>query len=884
LQEWKKQGSRWAALPEFRWLALASLLAVSLSYLVRPTMVIEPGSGLLGAVSVRNFHDAEGAYRWTRGRSSLVFPDPGPGLDLRVEARISGFRPPGQDPPVLVIQSEGASVRARPARRPDTVSFETVTRGWWRSDLEILFRSETFTPGEADRRALGVRVHKVKLVPEGAFIQPGWAPLRQLVLTTLGLLLLFVLLVRSGRSPRRAFYVGLGAATLWALGFAFARAHAALLSPVAFWALALAAAFPLLFPGTAQAFREALAEALRSGTRGLRLLVGRQAAALTVLGVIGVTASYLAQPSLEIDLGSGRETTLVDRFAGLDQEEGVKFRRALRGAAIDLRDFGGGGEWTIDITASLADGSQSLTLARAGGEELPATLDSSWSQHSLAAYAPWGWHSGLTLEFPSASQPLDLRIDTVRIERGRSFPPLRVLLAVIGAGLLFMATCGASGLSARVSTILAGLLLVGEITFLIMEPVLTVPFVPILLAATVAGLAVASFASGGLGVLARRGSIPALAPAAIAAAAAGLIAWLTATLFPLYEGGHFVFHSSIAEEIWQGRFLTYYFPSPENMLGRQKQWGNLIIPHSCLYHTVVSPLATFPRGWFYALEKTVLASLLASIALAASILATRFGSARAGAFTAIVAVSLPPTFQLLGLGHLMTLFGCWAATVALTFIALRFEKLEERATWWWATVLLTICFLSYTASLLFAVTVLGLAVPILYHRSPGPVRALAGAALAAAAAAFFLYYVNWTLPFLNDSLPQILSGAESKAEAPGLWNRLVTLPGRLSFTYGSPVLPLIGLAGLGLAAKSHHRTLLLLWASILILFSGLDLFFNFLLKHHYFVLTPVSVGVGLAADWLSKKGRLGRALVGLFLVYFLVMGGRAALTVALGQT
>jgi hypothetical protein len=274
--------------------------------------------------------------------------------------------------------------------------------------------------------------------------------------------------------------------------------------------------------------------------------------------------------------------------------------------------------------------------------------------------------------------------------------------------------------------------------------------------------------------------------------------------------------------------------------------------------------------------------MLAAIALSASILATCFGNARAGAFAAVIAVSLPPMFQLLELGHLMTLFGMWAATMALTFIALRFEDLNKRSTWWWATVLLTICFLSYTASLLFAAALLGLAVPLLYRRAPGPARALASASVAAAVAAFFLYYLHWTWPFLSESLPRLVSGSTSQSEGSAIWNRAVTLPGRFAFTYGSPVLPLVGLAGLGLATRSPQRTLLLLWGGILILFSGLDLFFNFILKHHYFVMAPVSVGLGLASAWLSEKGRLGKALVVIFFVFLIVTACRAALAVALG--
>jgi hypothetical protein len=460
---------------------------------------------------------------------------------------------------------------------------------------------------------------------------------------------------------------------------------------------------------------------------------------------------------------------------------------------------------------------------------------------------------------------------------------VRAVVLVAGTVLLFFAACGATGLSAPVCISLAASLLVAELVALTVAPVWVIPFLPFFLGATTAGFAFGALATGVLRALAERERIPVLAPAAIAASTVGFMVWLTATLFPLYQGGHFVYHSSIAEEIWQGRFLTFYLPSPDNMLSIQKQWGNLVIPHSCLYHTLVSPLAVFPRGWFYALEKTVLASMLATMSLAAAILASRLASARAGALTAIVAVTSVPTFQLLELGHLMTIFGCWAATMALAFLILRLEQLPERATWWAATALLTVCFLSYTASLLFTATVIALAVPILYRAAPRQAKALASAFAAASAAAFFLYYVHWTVPFLKESLPQILASAGSKAEGPTLWSRIAGEPRKLSYTYGAAALPLVGLAGLGLLTQTRERTLLALWAGTLILFSGMDLFFNLLLKHHYFVIAPVSVGLGVLGAWLASKSLAGRVLALLFLVSFLMTGGSAAIKLALGS-
>jgi len=875
---------QWWRLPELRWLTAASIVAVSLGYLARPTMVITPGSGILGALTVRDFHAAEGGYRWTRDRSSLVFPDPGPGREVRVEAEVSGFRPRDQSLPLLVVQAGGASVRTQTVRGVQTITVDTATEGWWKSDLQVQFLSETFTPGEADRRSLGVRVHSVTVRPlASVFWPPGLPPARQLLATTFGVLLLFGLLVRAGLSRRHALQVGVVVALGWSLGFAWARPYAALSSLAAFWALALLTALGIVLPNATRFFWNAMAEARRAAGRGLPVAAGRHAAGLALLAVVGITASYLSRPELVIDLGTGDGILLATQFAGFDQVQGVKFRRALPGAALDLRDFGGGDDWNIAITTQIADSSQSLLLARVADAELTATLDPTWSRHELAAHAPWGWRSGLGLLFPSASYPLDLRVDRVEIDRGRSLPSVRVALMLAATVLLFAAACAATGLGARVSIAIAFSVLVLELVGSTAAPVLVIPFLPFFLGATAAGWAFACLATGVVRALAEREWTPALAPAAIAAATGGLIAWLAATLFPLYQGGHFVYHSSIAEEIWQGRFSTYYFPSPDNMLAIQKQWGDLVIPHSCLYHTLVAPLAMFPQGWFYGLEKTVLATMLATMALAAAILATRFGSARAGVFAAIVVVTAPPGFQLLQLGHLMTLFGCWAATLALTFVALGFERLPERAAWWGATFLITLCFLSYTASLLFGAAVLAATVATLYRTAPRSARALAWASVAAAAAAFFLYYIHWTLPFWNESLPHILATAGSGAESPTLWSRVVGEPRKLAFTYRSALLPLAGLAGLGLLSPSPAATVLLLWGGVLIFFSGVDLFFNLLLKHHYFVLVPVSVGLGLLITWISSKGRLGGVLAAVFVVSLLVLGGLAAVGVALGQ-
>jgi hypothetical protein len=68
----------------------------------------------------------------------------------------------------------------------------------------------------------------------------------------------------------------------------------------------------------------------------------------------------------------------------------------------------------------------------------------------------------------------------------------------------------------------------------------------------------------------------------------------------------------------------------------------------------------------------------------------------------------------------------------------------------------------------------------------------------------------------------------------------------------------------------------------LLLFSAASLFFNLLLKHHYFVLPMIGTGCGLLACALSERGRVSTALAIGGVGFVVALGLRAALEVALG--
>jgi len=869
--------------PPARALALAAAVAVGLAYQVQLPVEI-PARGALSILSFEGFYPGEGGYRWSRGRGRIAFRDPGPGVRARVEADIAGWRPRGQEPPRVVLEAAGTHIEARPSRQGQTVVVPVVTGGWWRSDLELSVQSETFRPGAQDPRPLGVRVQSVRFVPEGPILWPRRPPLEAPLVAALTVLLLSGALLRMGTSPERIRRLGVGLVAVLALGYALARPYTAWSSMPLLAAAVLLAFAVHLAPTAVRGVAQAGSASVRAWMRGARLAaLGWPALVLVLAGTVAVILAQRARPVLDVDVGSGREGALARNLGAFDSAGGATFRQAMRGAALDLRDFGSG-NWTVAVTAALGGESHPLVLARAGGAEAEAALGEAWTTTPLQARAPWGWRAGLVLEFPAGTDSSDLRIDRVRIQRDASWPSARTVAMVVGAALLVGVALGAVGLSPSACFLAGAAILAAEATALALDPVVTIPFAATFCAIAALGSALAAVLAGVASVGRESGRAVVPPPAALAAAAMGFVCFFTTAAFPLYRGGHFGFHTEIAEQIWQGRFLLYYLPYPGSMLSRQAQWGDIIVPHPALFHTLVAPLAALPDAWFALAVKFVLALWLAGIVLVAATVATAAGGPSAGAWTGVLAAGLAPFYQLLGLGHLMTILGCFAMAAAMGYLILRFDRLRQPWTWVTAVALLSFCFLAYTAGLLFAAFAIAAALPFVVRSEPSTARALAAAGVAAAAVAFLLYYMQWTWPFLSQSVPRILhgSGTPEGGGAPVL-RRLLALPHKLNYSFGSVLIPVLGLAGLARARALRGWPLLGAWAAVLPAFSVADLFFNLLLKHHYFTGVPVAVGGGLLLAALARRGAVGRVSAGVLLGLALLLGLQTALDAALGR-
>ncbi|HEY8148956.1 MAG TPA: hypothetical protein VIK51_08630 [Vicinamibacteria bacterium] len=851
-------------------LLFATVIVVTAAYQVMRPIVVDFGSALAVPLSARGLYPAEEGYRWTNGQGAVGIPGPGPGRAVRVDAIVSAWRPRGTPAPQLRVTAEGASLVAEPGPAPTALGLTATTGPSVRGTVDVHLESDRFAPGRGDPRTLGVRLHEVRLSPANGAFQPGLPPLLPLLWALAAVQLVFWIGVVVAVDARRA---GAISAALVAIGIIFARAWTVWLLPAATYAEAALLLLVAVVPQPARAVANVVVEAGSRLLSAVRTLEPTPLAALVMLGAAGTVVAYRMDPVVVIPMGSGRETAFEQGLGSFDALEGVRFRHVATRAWLDLRDLGGG-EWRASVTAASPGVPRPLPLADAGFGVVEAMLGPEWSTHEVTAHAPSGWRSGLTLTFPGSRRD-DIWLREVRIDRGHARPSLRIVLGVIAAGLLLALAMRASGVAGRAAGAGAATLMMLEAAAIALDPVAAIPHLPHLVAIVFLGAIVTALAR----------AVLVLPPPAVAAGGIGFMAWLAATTAPLYRGGHFVFHSSIAEEIWKGRFLLYYLPYPGSMLSQQAQWGNVIVPHPALYHTLAAPLAALPHAAFFTAEKVLLALLLAAMVWACAALAARLGPPGAATPAAVLMAGMPASFQLLGLGHLMTILGCWAMTMAVTYLALNWDRLGERGRWWRTVLLLTLCYLSYFAGLLFMLMVIAIVAIALVRRQPALVRALLTAGATAAALAFAAYYVNWTWPFLSESVPQLLggSGAPSSSSAGALPFRIAAAPHKLAYTFGSVLVPVLGIAGLVIARRGVERVLLLAWAAVLPVFSGLDLFFNFLLKHHYFTMVPVAVGGGVLLARVAERGRWGRVLAVAALVCVAVLAARVGLDAATGR-
>jgi hypothetical protein len=287
--------------------------------------------------------------------------------------------------------------------------------------------------------------------------------------------LLLALSRRFGATRRTSAALGYGAGLALAVGHAFAPLETALLAPHAIVPLALTTIVASVTLGLTQSVRELLVQAVEAFRTGVRRLTVWPTAVLVLVMLSGVIVAHRLAPIVDFDIGSDRTAWLTRGFGPFDARDGRSFRTA-RGAELDLRDFGGGASWRIEVTAAADGDDRPLRLASARGRNLQATLGGGrWVTTSMTAPMPVGWRPGPRLSLAEGATP-PLRVTRVRIDRRGGWPSLRLLATVLAASLALAIALAAAGLSTGAALTAAGALASAESFALWSDPGVVIPF------------------------------------------------------------------------------------------------------------------------------------------------------------------------------------------------------------------------------------------------------------------------------------------------------------------------------------------------------------------------------------------------------------------------
>ncbi len=194
-------------------LLIFSTATLSLVYQVRQRYTLDLGEGL-DYPYLEGFHAAERdesfSWRWSRDRASLWFPGIGGNQRLRLEMRLSGFRPQGSPTPHLLLEANGHTL-ASFTPQGEAKTYRFTLNPSLNSDLMVQLESDTFVPGE-DPRELGVMVDWARVEPVGERSVVIPSPLH--LLSSLATIYLFIFILRWWKVPEGGRFLGWGMTTL----------------------------------------------------------------------------------------------------------------------------------------------------------------------------------------------------------------------------------------------------------------------------------------------------------------------------------------------------------------------------------------------------------------------------------------------------------------------------------------------------------------------------------------------------------------------------------------------------------------------------------------------------------------------------------------------
>jgi hypothetical protein len=375
--------------------------------------------------------------------------------------------------------------------------------------------------------------------------------------------------------------------------------------------------------------------------------------------------------------------------------------------------------------------------------------------------------------------------------------------------------------------------------------------------------------------------------------------WLkaAAALFPYFVAIDVHWHMTRARWILEEGLLPllYGTNSPLNdSTMPTAEWGanRPVIPYSPWFHMFATLFAFSPFGMdltanmFSILLDGSRVILIALIALKAGL------SQRAALLAAATYAVLPVGFLLHSWGNIPTGLGLWLTLVCNTIIFCWWDRLHERRVMVTLSVLLLMTFLEYTVTGVFmGVFLVALSAIVwlnglrggVWDENRRPLRPLWIAAGVAIAMALLIYYGQYIAPILQQTLPYLgtvfTQGPESVGVARPpfgqyLWAFVPHLdyriwPGDYLF-YGVLIPVLFTVPGfLALRKAPVTYTHFAAWGAVALLFLLAGYRISMVDKQLFYLLPVICVCWAIYAERIWQRGRWGRALVVVVLLFTL---------------
>jgi hypothetical protein len=385
--------------------------------------------------------------------------------------------------------------------------------------------------------------------------------------------------------------------------------------------------------------------------------------------------------------------------------------------------------------------------------------------------------------------------------------------------------------------------------------------------------------------------------------------WLKAggMLYPYFVGIDVHWHMDRVRWILNGDLAVIYgVDSPLNDSTMPlAEWGHVkpVIPYSPYYHMFAALFVIFP--WSLEMSASMVSVLFDTLHVPLiALLAWRSGlHQRAALLAALLYTVLPVKFLLHSWGNVPTSSGMAFAFAVTVCIVVLWQRLHRRMPFALLTLLLLAAFLFYTVAGVFTgfvLVVFTLLIILAAKTRPSPatsapllmrgLRWLWGAIALAVVLVLVIYYGQYIMPIINQTIPYFIENFTSSAESMGkagdtlvgyitrhgrLWGYGLAVPLVLT-TYWIVSETLMLWRGGGELPQEQELSRVLLWAAVtgwmVLTYLFLVLAFKVsMVDKHFFISIPVMVIASAAVlDRLWQRGAALRVLIVVWYGYLAV--------------